>query len=121
MSGIFGSSGKTANPAGTVGMLVGVIGAVFSAILWLYHFNPDSTLLGKYSQQLAAGGTMVDQLGLLAFWFGAIAVVLGIVAGLGGRGGASGILSILLGIGAMSYPVLTALNVVKDYVPNPIR
>jgi hypothetical protein len=120
MSGIFGSSGKTANPAGTIGTLVGVIGAAFSAVLWLYHFNPDSTLLGKYSQQLAAGGQMADQLGLLAFWFGAIAVVLGIIAGLGGKGGSTSILSILLGIAAMSYPVLTALNVVKHYVPNPI-
>jgi hypothetical protein len=91
-----------------------------SAVLWLYHFNPDSTLLGKYSQQLAAGGQMADQLGLLAFWFGAIAVVLGIIAGLGGKGGSTSILSILLGIAAMSYPVLTALNVVKHYVPNPI-
>jgi hypothetical protein len=120
MSGIFGSSGKTANPAGTIGSLVGVIGAAFSAILWLYHFNPDNTLLGKYSQQIAAGGQLADQLGLLAFWFGAIAVVLGIIAGLGGKGGGSSVLSILLGIAAMSYPVLTALDVVKHYVPNPI-
>ena len=120
MSGIFSSSGKTANPAGTVGSLVGAIGAVFSALLWLYHFNPDSTLLGKYSAQMAAGGLMADQLGLLAFWFGAIAVVLGIVAGLGGRGGGTSVMSILLGIAAMSYPVLTALNVVQHYVPNPM-
>ena len=47
MGGIFGSSGKTANPAGTVGSLVGAIGAGFSVVLWIYHFNPDSTLLGK--------------------------------------------------------------------------
>ena len=100
MGGIFGSSGKTANPAGTVGSLVGAIGAAFSVVLWIYHFNPDSTLLGKYSQQLAAGGQMADQLGLLAVVFGAIAVV--------------------LGIAALSYPVLNALNLVKQYVPNPI-
>src|SRR5262249_12610082 len=103
MAGIFGSSGKTANPAGTIGSLVGVIGAAFSAILWLYHFTPDSTLLGKYSTQMATGGQMADQLGLLAFWFGAIAVVLGIIAGLGGRGGSTSVMSILLGIAAMSY------------------
>jgi hypothetical protein len=120
MGGIFGSSGKTVNPAGTVGSLVGAIGAAFSAILWIYHFNPDSTLLGKYSQQLAAGGQMSDQMRLLAFVFGAIAVVLGIVAGLGGKGGSTTVMSILLGIAALSYPILTALNVVKQYVPNPI-
>ena len=120
MGGIFGSSGKTANPAGTVGSLVGAIGAGFSVVLWIYHFNPDSTLLGKYSQQLAAGGQMADQLGLLAIVFGGIAVVLGIVGGLGGRGGSTTVLSILLGIVAVSYPVLNALNLVKQYVPNPI-
>ena len=82
--------------------------------------NPDSTLLGKYSPQLAAGGQMADQLGLLAFWFGAIAVELGIISGLGGKGSGTSVTSILLGIAAMSYPVLTALNLVKQYVPNPI-
>jgi len=120
MGGIFGSSGKTANPAGTVGSLVGAIGAGFSVVLWIYHFNPDSTLLGKYSQQLAAGGQMADQLGLLAIVFGGIAVVLGIVGGLGGRGGSTTVMAILLGIAALSYPVLNALNLVKQYVPNPI-
>src|SRR5437867_7154063 len=120
MGGIFGSSGKTVNPAGTVGSLVGAIGAAFSAVLWIYHFNPDSTLLGKYSQQLAAGGQMSDQMRLLACVFGPIAVVLGIVAGLGGKGSGTTVRSILLGIAALSYPVLTALNLVKQYVPNPI-
>ena len=103
MGGIFGSSGKTANPAGTVGSLVGAIGAGFSVVLWIYHFNPDSTLLGKYSQQLAAGGQMADQLGLLAMVFGGIAVVLGIVGGLGGRGGSTTVMSILLGIAAIVW------------------
>jgi len=120
MGGIFGSSGKTANPAGTVGCLVGAIGAGFSVVLWIYHFNPDSTLLGRYSQQLAAGGQMADQLGLLAMVFGGIAVVLGIVGGLGGRGGSTTVMSILLGIAALSYPILNALNLVNRYVPNPI-
>ena len=98
----------------------GAIGAAFSGVLWLYHFNPDSTLLGKYSQQLAAGGQIADQMRLLALVFGAIAVVLGIVAGLGGKGNGTTVMSILLGIVAVSYPVLTALNLVKQYVPNPI-
>ena len=46
--------------------------------------------------------------------------MLGIVGGLGGRGGSTTVLSILLGIAALSYPVLNALNLVKQYVPNPI-
>jgi len=122
MSGIYGSSGKTSNPAGTVGVLVGVIGAAFSVILWFYHFNPSSTLLGSYSQELASGGQLADQLRLLALVLGAIAVVLGIVAGLGGRGGGStAVFAILMGVVALSYPVLTAVNMISRYAPNPLR
>src|SRR4029077_318860 len=72
------------------------------------------------SQQLAAGGQMADQLGLLAMVFGGIAVVLGSVGGRGGRGGSTTFMSILLEIAALSYPILNALNLVNRYVPNPI-
>jgi hypothetical protein len=119
--GIYGSSGKAANPAGTIGAVVGAIGAGFSVILWIYHFNPDSTLLGSYAVQLTSGGQLADQLGTLAIVFGFIAVVLGIVGGLGGRGSGSTILSILLGIVALSYPVLNALHLIERYVPNPVQ
>lgn len=121
MAGMFGSSGKTANPLGTIGVLVGAIGAAFSVLLWLYHFNPDSTLLGSYSAQMLPGGTLDDQLSMLAIAFGIIAVALGIAGGLGGRGGSSTIAPILLGIVALSYPVLNALNLVERYVPNPVQ
>jgi hypothetical protein len=121
MSGIYGSSGKTANPAGTIGVLVGVIGAAFSAILWFYHFNPTSALLGSYSAELAAGGQLADQLRLLALVLGGIAVVLGIVAGLGGRGGSTGVIAILMGIVALSYPILSGVNMISRYAPNPLR
>jgi len=118
MAGMFGSSGKTSNPLGVVGAVVGAIGAGFSILLWLYHFNPDATILG--SAQMIHGGQLADQLGTLAIVFGAIAVVLGIVGGLGGRGAASTILSIILGIVALSYPVLNALHLIERHVPNPI-
>jgi hypothetical protein len=117
---IYGSSGKTANPLGTIGVIVGVIGAVFSALLWIYRFNPDSTLLGSYSIQMGANGTMASQLGTLALVFGLIAVVLGIAGGLGGRSTASTVASILLGIVALSYPVLNSLHMVERYMPNPV-
>ncbi len=120
MTGIYGSSGKAANPAGTVGTLVGAIGAAFSVILWIYHFNPDATLLGSYSAQLASGGQLADQLGTLALVFGLIAVGLGIVGGLGGRGASSTVTSILLGIVAISYPLLNGLHLIERFVPNPI-
>lgn len=117
---MFGSSGKTSNPMGTVGTLVGALGAAFSAILWIYQFNPDSSLLGSYSVQITNGGPMADQLSTLALVFGLIAVVLGIAGGLGGRGTGSTIASILLGVVALSYPVLNALHLVEHYVPNPV-
>jgi hypothetical protein len=120
MAGMFGSSGKTSNPLGVVGAVVGAIGAGFSALLWLYHFNPDSTILGSYSAQMVHGGQLADQLGTLAIVFGAIAVVLGIIGGLGGRGAGSTVLSIILGIFALSYPVLNALHLIERHVPNPI-
>ena len=117
---MFGSSGKTSNPLGVVGAVVGAIGAGFSILLWLYHFNPDSTILGSYSAQMIHGGQLADQLGTLAIVFGAIAVVLGIIGGLGGRGAGSTVLSIILGIVALSYPVLNALHVIERHVPNPV-
>jgi len=117
---MFGSSGKTSNPMGTVGTLVGAIGAAFSVILWIYQFNPDSSLLGQYSIQIASGGPMADQLGTLALVFGLIAVIMGIVGGLGGRGSGSTIAAILLGVIALSYPILNALHLVERYAPNPV-
>lgn len=118
---MFGSSGKTANPLGTIGVLVGAIGAAFSVLLWIYHFNPEATLLGSYSPQMLPGGTLDTQLATLAVTFGLIAVALGIAGGLGGRGTGSTIASIILGIVALSYPVLNALHVIERYVPNPVK
>jgi hypothetical protein len=117
---MFGSSGKTSNPLGTVGALVGAIGAGFSAILWIYHFNPESTLLGSYAGQMGPNGSLPGQLSALALLFGAMAIVLGIVGGLGGRGAGSTIASILLGIVAVSYPVLNGLHLIEQHVPNPL-
>lgn len=120
MPGMFGSSGKTSNPIGTVGVVVGALGAGFSILLWIYHFRPDSTLLGTYSAQMSAHGTLAGQLGTLAVVFGGIAVVLGIAGGLGGRSTGSTVFSIILGIIALSYPVLNGLHLIERYAPNPL-
>jgi hypothetical protein len=120
MAGIYGSSGKTANPLGTIGVIVGVIGATFSVLLWIYRFQPETQLLGKYSVQMGPDGVMASQLGTLALVFGLIAVVVGIAGGLGGRSSGSTVAAILLGIVALSYPVLNSLNLVERYVPNPV-
>jgi hypothetical protein len=120
MSGIYGSSGKAANPLGTIGVIVGVIGATFSVLLWIYRFQPETQLLGKYSVQMGPNGVMASQLGTLALVFGLIAVVVGIAGGLGGRSSGSTVAAILLGIVALSYPVLNSLHLVERYVPNPV-
>jgi hypothetical protein len=120
MTGIYGSSGKTANPLGTIGVIVGVIGATFSVLLWIYRFQPETQLLGKYSAQMGPNGVMASQLGTLALVFGLIAVVVGIAGGLGGRSSGSTVAAILLGIVALSYPVLNSLHLVERYVPNPV-
>ena len=101
-------------------MVVGGLGAAFSALLWIYHFQPNATILGSYSVQMAEGGAMASQFGTLALVFGMIAVVVGIAGGLGGRGSGTTVASILLGIVALSYPVLSSLHLIERHVPNPI-
>jgi hypothetical protein len=120
MAGVFGSSGKTADPLGTIGVLTALIGAVFSLLLWIHYYQPDTMILGTYSAQIAADGQFADQLQLLAAVFGAMGVLAGIGGGLAGYGGASTVASLLLGIVALSYPVLGYLNIMQRYVPSPV-
>jgi hypothetical protein len=117
---IFGSSGKTSNPLGNLGVLAGLVGAAGSVILWWFRFQPSSTILGRYSPQIAGGGPIADQLRVLAAAVGLMAVIAGIAGGLGGRGNASTVAALLLGVVGLSYPVLTYLNLVTRFVPNPI-
>ena len=119
--GIYSSSGKTANPLGTIGVLTGAIGAAFSVILWYHHYIPSTTILGAYSVQITSGGDLAEQLRLLAGVFGLMGVICGIIGGLGGRGGASTVASLLLGIIGVSYPVLAYLDVITRYAPNPVK
>lgn len=120
--GVFESSGRKANPLATVGVIAALIGAVFSGVLWLHHFQPDSSLLGSYSAQLVTGGPLANQLRFLAAVFGIMGVIAAIASGLGGSGGGGTVVAaLLLGVVALSYPVLTALNLVTRFVPNPMR
>ena len=82
--------------------------------------QPASTLLGSYSAQMGPHGVMTSQLGTLALVFGLIAVVVGIAGGLGGRSTGSTVAAILLGIVALSYPILNSLHLIERYAPNPI-
>ena len=116
MSGIFGSSGRSANPLSTIGVLTGGIGAAFSVILWIHHFEPATTILGSYSSQIVYG-TMGDQMQLLASVFGLMGIIAGIAGGLGGNGTAGTVASLLLGIIGVSYPALAYLNLIEGLVP----
>ena len=119
--GIFGSSGRRANPLVNLGIFVGLIGALISVVLWIYYFEPGTQLLGKeYSAQIVGGAELADQLRLLAAAFGTMAVIAGIGAGLGGNGGGAAF-AIVLGAVGLSYPILRALDVLKGFVPNPIQ
>jgi hypothetical protein len=120
MGKVYGSSGKTSNPLGTLGVITGLIGAAFSVVLWIHFYQPDTTILGTYSTQIH-DGVLGDQMSTLAAVFGLMAVLAGIGGGFGGKGSSTTVASLLLGIAALSYPVLTALNVVENYVPNPVR
>lgn len=119
MGKVFGSSGKTSNPLGAIGIVVGLIGAAFSILLWLHYYQPATTILGSYSAQIH-DGVLGEQMSTLAAVLGLMAVIAGIGGGLGGRGSSTTVASLLLGIVALSYPVLTWLNVVRGFVPNPV-
>jgi hypothetical protein len=113
MSKVFGSSGKRSNPAGVVSILAGTAGALGSAVLWIYRVHPESTLLGSYSTDLASGGTLSHQLVILSAVLGVMAILGSIAASTGGSGGGY-FVGLVLGLVALSYPVLTWLNIVSS-------
>jgi hypothetical protein len=119
MGGILGSSGKTSNPLGPIGVITGMLGAACSVILWIHYFQPDTTILGQYSSQIVYGA-MGDQLRLLAAVFGLMGIIAGIAGGLGGNGTAGTVTALLLGIVGVSYPALAYLNLLEGIVRNPV-
>lgn len=110
---LFGSSGRHANPIGIVSLLTGISGALTSAVLWIYQIEPSSQILGKYSAQVAAGGLLAEQLTSLAAVLGLMAVISSMMASSGWEGGGGYFIGLVLGIFALSYPVLQWLNVVS--------
>jgi hypothetical protein len=117
--GIYGSSGKTTNPMGGLAVVVGVIGAALSVILWIHYFDPTTTLFGEFSVRITTGD-LSDGLPMIAFAFGMIAVIAGIAGGLGGRGSGATVAALLLGIVAISYPVLNWLQVTTGGIGSPV-
>ena len=120
MSKIYGSSGRQSDPLSNMGVVVGLVSAVLAAILWYYHFQPNSQLLGEYSSRVTSGGDLHDQLRILSAVLGTMGVIAGIGGSLGGRGRASSVAALILGVAGVSYWVLTALNVFTRVVPAPL-
>jgi len=111
--GIYESSGRSyADPIGGVALVTGFAGATLSVALWLARFQPNTALFGSYGARLTAGGPFASQVAILAAVLGVMALLLGMMSSTGGRARLSTSLAIVLGLLALSYPVLTALNMI---------
>lgn len=119
---IYGSSGSKANPMTFVAVLVGLAGAACSAILWLHQISPDSAFLGSITSHLTSSAVLGDRLEVVALAAGVIAILIGLLSVIGGsKGGAGVVVAVLLGVGALSYPVLVSLNIVGKAINGPLK
>ncbi len=109
--GIYQSSGRTRNPLGGVAVFVGLIGAVASVVLWAYQLDPGGSLVSSFASKLGPGLASGDALVLFAAVFGGLAVVSAIAVSVGGSTRASSVLAVVLGVVALSYPVLSWFKV----------
>lgn len=109
--GIYQSSGRTRNPLGVVSVFVGIVGAAASVILWAYQYDPDGPLVRSIAWRLGPGLASGDALVMFAAVFGALAVISAIAVSVGGSTRASSVLATVLGVVALSYPVLNWFKV----------
>jgi hypothetical protein len=109
--GIYASSGHHANPMSVMAVVVGMLGAVASVTLWLARYNPDGPVVRWVTTTLE--GVTPEQLALLAATLGTMAILAAILVSFGGFGGFAPSLAIALGVVALSYPVLSYLNVMS--------
>lgn len=116
MAKVFGSLGRRSNPIGVLSILTGLGGALTSGVLWIYEVHPESTILGKYSVELAHGGLLAQQLATLAVVLGVMAVLGSIMSSTGGDGAGGYFIGLVLGLVALSYPVLSWLHVVSGSI-----
>jgi hypothetical protein len=121
-SKIYGSSGSRANPMAFIAVLVGLAGAACSAILWLHRISPDSNFLGSITSHLTSSAVLGDRLEVVALAAGIIAILVGLLSVIGGsKGGAGVVVAVVLGVGALSYPVLVSLNLIGKTINGPIK
>ena len=110
--GIYQSSGRTRNPLGAISVMVGMVGAGASVILWAYQYDPSGALVRSVASKLGPGLVLGDTLVLFAAVFGTFAVVSAIALSVGGSTRATSVVAIALGVIALSYPVLQWFKVV---------
>ena len=116
--GIYQSSGHTRNPLGTVSVVVGVVGALASAVLWAYHYDPGGPFVRSIASKLGPGLALGDGIVLLAAICGGLAIAMAIAGSIGGSTKGSSAIAIVFGVIALSYPVLSWLKVLSRPVLN---
>lgn len=107
-----GRAGRS-DPIALVSIVAGLAAALASAVLWIYRFQPESRILGRYSADVAGGGQLADQLAALAAVLGLMAILASIMTSTKGEGGGGSFIGLVLGIVGLSYPLLTWLNIVS--------
>ena len=112
-----GSAAKPGNPLGVAAAVCGIVGALTTSMLWLYQQRPHSPLLGRYGYEIAHGGPLRDDLVMLATLLGIVAVLAAILSSIGGPAKPSAVAAVLLGMLALTYPVMVWL----DMVGTPLR
>ena len=108
-----GTVTRPSNPLGALAPICGLVGALVTFGLWLVQLRPGSTLLGKYGEEIAAGGQPREDLILLASLLGVVAIASAILSSLGGPTKTSAVVGILLGAVALTYPVMAWLDAIQ--------
>lgn len=111
--GIYQSSGHTRNPLGVVSVSVGIVGALISAVLWAYQYDPGGPFVRSIASRLGPGLAVGDRLVLLAAICGVMAIVMAIAGSVGGSAKGSSAIAIVFGAIALSYPVLSWFKVLS--------
>lgn len=111
--GIYQSSGHTRNPLGVVSVFVGIVGALASAVLWAYHYDPGGPFVRSIASKLGPGLALGDGMVLLAAICGGIAISMAIAGSVDGITKGSSAIAIVFGVIALSYPVLSWLKVLS--------
>jgi hypothetical protein len=111
--GIYQSSGHTRNPLGVVSVFVGIVGALISVVLWAYQYDPGGPFVRSVASRLGPGLALGDSMVLVAAICGGLAIAMAITGSVGGSTKGSSAIAIVLGVIALSYPLLSWFKVLS--------